>query len=87
MTGLLLGASSFILAFWADVASMRGTRALKPLLWAASIMLLLAGVSLMTVGQPFAFELAGAVRVVGWVLAGLSALLLAYSLFLEIPFA
>lgn len=87
MIGLLLGVGSFFFAFWADVVSMKGTGVLKPLLWAVSIMLLLAGVALMIVRQPSAVALPGAAQAVGWILTGLSALLLVYSLFVEIPFA
>ena len=86
MTGLVLGAASFLLVFWVDVVSLRGMRFLKPVLWVASIALFVSGLVL-AVLEPGRFELPAPVNGVGWVLAALSAALLAYSLFFEIPFA
>jgi protein-S-isoprenylcysteine O-methyltransferase Ste14 len=86
MTGLLLGAASFLLVFWVDVVSLRGLRVLKPVLWAASIALFVSGLVL-AVLEPGRFGLPASISVVGWALAALSAVLLVYSLFLEIPFA
>jgi protein-S-isoprenylcysteine O-methyltransferase Ste14 len=85
VAGLLLGVISFFLVFWADVVSLKGTSILKPVLWAAGTVLFLAGLVLI-VREPPRIGVPGAVQIVGWVLAVLSALLLAYSLFLEIPF-
>jgi protein-S-isoprenylcysteine O-methyltransferase Ste14 len=86
MTGLLLGAASFLLVFWVDIVSLRGMRVLKPVLWAASIALFVSGLVL-AVLEPGGFELPAPVNVLGWALAALSAALLVYSLFVEVPFA
>ncbi len=84
MLGIALGAASFFVVFWVDVAAMKGMSLVKPVLWLAGIALF-AGGALICLAEPVRVALPVSVRAAGWTLAALFALLLAYSLFFEIP--
>ncbi len=85
MIGIALGATSFLVVFWVDAASLKGMGHLKPILWLASIALFASGL-LLSLNDPDRLPIPAPLVVVGWVLSILFAMLTVYSLFVEIPF-
>ena len=85
MWGILLGATSFFVVFWVDVAALKKIRFVKPALWLVSVALFVWGAAL-CIRDPERIPLCPAVRAAGWILGVAFALLLLYSLFIEIPF-
>jgi protein-S-isoprenylcysteine O-methyltransferase Ste14 len=85
MRGIVFGAASFFVVFWVDVAARKRIPFLKPLLWLVGAVLFVWGVA-DCLADPARVALPSAARVVGAVFGVLSALLLFYSLFIEIPF-
>ena len=85
MIGIALGAMSFVVVFWVDAASLKRMGYLKPVLWIASIALFISGL-LLSLNDPAGLPIPAPLRLVGWVLSVLFALLTVYSLFVEIPF-
>ena len=86
MTGICLGAAAFVVIFWVDCASLKGIHFVKPVLWMAGGALFMAGLAV-TVRDSPRVMLPVPLPLLGWVLAGVFSLLLAYSLFVEIPLA
>jgi protein-S-isoprenylcysteine O-methyltransferase Ste14 len=86
MRGIVLGAASFFIVFWVDVAALKRMSFVKPVLWLASVVLFVWGL-VICMGDPSAVALPTAVRTAAAIAAVLFSLLLVYSLFIEIPFA
>jgi protein-S-isoprenylcysteine O-methyltransferase Ste14 len=82
----MLGAASFLVVFWVDVAAVKRMSFVKPVLWLASVVLFVWGL-VICMGDPSVVALPIPVRTAGAVGAVLFSLLLVYSLFVEIPFA
>ncbi len=80
-----IGVGAFLAIICADICAWRRIPALKPFLWATGGALFVYAV-LRTVRDSPRAALSAAVSVPGGILAGVFALLLVYSLFLEIPF-
>jgi protein-S-isoprenylcysteine O-methyltransferase Ste14 len=83
MLGIALGAASFLVIFWVDVAAVRKVPFLSLPLWAAGCALFLAGI-LETVRHSTILPLPLPARAIGFALTGLFFLLLLYSLFIEL---
>jgi protein-S-isoprenylcysteine O-methyltransferase Ste14 len=86
MRGIVLGAASFLIIFWVDVAALKRMSFVKPVLWLASVVLFVWGL-VICMGDPSAVALPIPVRAAATVGAVLFSLLLVYSLFIEIPFS
>ena len=84
MEGIALGAASFCVIFWVDVLSLKGMRAVQPIVWISSTALFAAGLVL-CLEHPGSLSLPVPVRALGWALTIAFGLLLIYSLFVEIP--
>jgi len=85
MTGIGLGAAAFLVLFWVDFVSLKGMSFVKPVLWLASVVLFVAGLT-DTVRNSPRVPLPAPLPVLGWILVGIFSLFLVYSLFVEIPF-
>jgi len=85
MIGLGLGAISFFIVIWVDVAAIKKINWLKPLLWITSITVFLLAVD-SALSDSVRYAAAPTVHIAGWALVALSLVLLCYSLFFEIPF-
>lgn len=86
MRQILLGALAFGLAFCFDWVSWLRIRRLKPLLGLAAAATLAVAL-LWTLATPGHFHWPRWTPLIGWPLLALSTLLLAYSLFIELPLA
>lgn len=84
MEGIALGAASFCVIFWVDVLSLKGMRAVQPIVWISSTALFATGLVL-CLEHPGSLSLPVPVRALGWALTIAFGLLLIYSLFVEIP--
>ncbi len=84
MQGIGLGALAFALSALVDPITLRGLRLVKVLVWVAAGVDSVFAVVLTLRSSP-RVPFPAAVVVVGFVIAGLSLLLLVYSLFIEIP--
>ncbi len=85
MTTILLGAAAFALALAFDWASWRRLAYWKPILGLAAA-ITLAGALVLALFDPAHFDCPAWAAFLGWPLALVGAFLLAYSLFVEIPF-
>lgn len=85
MRGIVLGAASFLVVFWVDVAALKRMSFVKPVLWLASVVLFVWGV-VACMGDPAPVWFPIPVRAAAAAAAVLFSLLLVYSLFVEIPF-
>ncbi len=83
---ILLGVLGFVAGYGFELASVKGKASLKPLLAAAAAGLLTYS-TVMVCLQSERFWLPPWLQALGWVLLPISASLLVYSLFLELPFS
>lgn len=85
MIYIALGVFGFIVLFFFDLFALKGVRAVKTLIWFAGYGLISYAINVMIRKEP-RIDLPPFLRIIGIALAGLFALLLVYSLLIEIPF-